>query len=360
MRLGFIETKIQEIKIAVRVDGGPNIGMGHIQRCLVLGSQLKKNGTEILFISKKDETIKKKIKQEEFEVIALKDNIDLKEDLKNTINAIKTHRVNAVITDSYAVNEYYLTEIKKTVPLLVSIDDLAKISFPSDIVINQNVYAKELNYHSSTGRTKFLLGPKYTLLREEFSNLSKRKINEKVKNILITLGGSDSFNLTPKILKILDGVNHDFKITVAIGPFFKNIAEIEKTAKEINKKVELIYDSYEMSKIMLANDLAIAGGGTTLYELAATGTPALAFCLAENQLKNIKGMAEAGALINMGWGNNWTEKEFCAKIGEPFDNYILRKRLSKSGEKLVDNKGKYRAAKSILSNFKKTMRPVIK
>lgn len=338
------------IKIAVRADGGPNIGMGHVQRCLVLCNQLKKSGAEIFFISKKNEAIEKKIKQEGFEVITLKNNIGLEEDLRNTINAVKTYEADVVITDSYAINEHYLAEIKRIAPLLVSIDDLARISFPSDIVINQNIYAKKLNYHSSTGRTKFLLGPKYALLREEFSNLGKRKINEKVKNILITLGGSDFFNLTPRILKILDKINQDFKITVVIGPFFKNISEIKKTAKEINKKVELIRDSYEISKIMFGSDLAIAGGGTTLYELAATGTPALAFCLAENQLRNIKGMAEAGTLVNMGWGNEWKEEKLYREINNLVNNYMARKKMSRSGQQLVDGKGCLRIVKIIDGN----------
>lgn len=340
------------MKVAVRADGGANIGMGHIQRCLALSSQLKKNGAKILFISKKDKTIEKKIEQEEFEVIPLKNNVGLAEDLKHTINTIKAHKLDVVITDSYAIDEHYLTEIKKTVFLLVSIDDIAGISFPSDIVVNQNIYAKDLDYHSSTGRTKFLLGPNYALLREKFSNLGKRKINEKVKNILITLGGSDFFNLTPKILKILDRINQNFKITVVIGPFFKNISEIEKTAKEIDKKVELIYDSYEMSKIMLASDLAIAGGGTTLYELAATGTPALTFCLADNQEKNIRGMTEVGRLINMGWGNEWEEEGFYYReIDNLANNYAVREKMSELGQELVDGEGSWRVSEIIIESF---------
>ncbi len=338
------------MKVAVRADGGPNIGTGHFQRCLALSSQLKKNEAEILFISKKDKVIKEKVHQEGFDVRVLKDNIDLKKDLKDTINAIKTHKVDVVITDSYAIDEHYLTEIKRTVPVLVSVDDLANISFPSDIVINQNIYAKDLNYHSSTGRTKFLLGPKYALLREEFSNLGKRKTNEKVKNILITLGGAELLNLTPKVLKILDRMNQDFKITAVIGPFFRNIVEVEKTAEEIGKKVELIYDSHEMSKIMLASHLAVTGGGTTLYELAATGTPTLAFCLAENQVRNIRGMAEAGTLINMGWGNDWTEKEFYEKMDELIDNHMLRGRASKLGQELVDGEGSRRVS-AVIGKF---------
>jgi len=324
--------------------------MGHIQRCLALSGQLRKNGAGILFISKKDKTIEKKIEQEGFEIIGLKGNIGLKEDLKDTINTIKSCGADIVITDSYVIDDHYLTKIKKTVPLLVSIDDLAKVSFPSDIVINQNIYAKDLNYHSLTGRTKFLLGPKYALLREEFSNLGKREVNQKVKNLLITLGGTDRFNLTPKILKILDRINQDFKITVVIGPLFKNIAEIEETAKEIDKNIELICDSCKMSKIMLASDLAVTGGGTTLYELAATGTPALAFCLADNQLENVKRMAEAGTLVNMGWGNNWREERFCKKINELIDNHVLRRRVSKLGQELVDGKGSQRVS-AVIEKF---------
>lgn len=345
---------IGKTKIAVRADGGPNVGMGHTQRCLALSSQLKKKGAKILFISKKNEAVENKIKEEGFEVITLKDNIGLKEDLKNTINTIKNRGVDVVITDSYAIDEYYLTEIKKIVPFLVSIDDLARISFPSDTVINQNIYAKKLNYHSSTGRTKFLLGPKYALLREEFSNVGKRKINEKVKNILITLGGADPLNLTPKILKILDRINQDFEITVVIGPFFRNRVEIEKTAEEIDKKVELMYDSHKMSELMLNSDLAIAGGGTTLYELASTGTPALAFRLADNQLRNIKGMAEAGILINMDWGKEWAEKRLYKEIEKLIDNYPLRKEMNKLGQQLADGEGAFNSVKEILSlhNFK--------
>lgn len=339
------------MKVAVRVDGGPNIGMGHIQRCLALSSQLKKNGAEIFFVSKKNNIVKRKVKQEGFEVITLKDHIDLKENLRDTINAIKTCRADVVITDSYAINEHYLTEIKKTIPLLVSIDDLAKVPFPSDIVINQNVYAKDLKYRFLTGNTKFLLGPEYALLREEFADLSERKINKKVQNILITLGGSDPFNVTPKILNVLDRIQEDFNITVAIAYFFNNISEIEETVKKMSKRVELIYNSSQMASLMLSSDLAIAGGGTTLYEIAATGTPTLAFCLADNQEKNVRGMAKTDTVIDIGWRNQWKRERFYGETNELINNHLLRQKMSKMGQDLVNGGGAERASKKIIETF---------
>ena len=98
---------------------------------------------------------------------------------------------------------------------------------------------------------------------------------------------------------------------------------------------------------MLDSDLAVTGSGTTLYEFAATGTSSLAFCLAENQLRNIKRMAVTEALINMGWGSNWTEKKFYENIDELIDNHMLRGKMSKLGQELIDGKGSHRVSRVI-------------
>lgn len=97
--------------------------------------------------------------------------------------------------------------------------------------------------------------------------------------------------------------------------------------------------------------MAITGGGTTLYELAATGTPTLAFCLAANQVKNIKGMAEAGTLIDIGWGNKWKEERLYKEASKLMGDCILRIKMSKSGQKLVDGKGISMCVQVILSLY---------
>ena len=43
-------------------------------------------------------------------------------------------------------------------------------------------------------------------MREEFQDLSRNTINKNVKYLLITVGGSDKLNLTPKIIKAVDGL----------------------------------------------------------------------------------------------------------------------------------------------------------
>src|SRR3990170_2242854 len=49
-----------------------------------------------------------------------------------------------------------------------------------------------------------------------------------------------------------------------------------------------------LRRLMLEADLAVTGGGTTLYECLATGTPVVGMCLADNQRPNIEELGGAG------------------------------------------------------------------
>lgn len=340
------------MKFGIRTDGGQNVGMGHLQRCLNLAEQLKKEETEVIFIIKKNSIVKEKIEKKEFKVIELNFDANLEEDLKFTINNSRNFGLDIVITDSYKFDEEYLRKLKKNICLLVSIDDLAKFSFPSDIVINQNIYAQDLEYYSSSGKTEFLLGPQYTLLSEEFTGIKKRKTKEKVENILITFGGEDSSDLTPCVLEAIEEIENSVKVNVIIGPFFRNIKEIEEIANKMKKKVNLIFDPPSIKEQLLASDITITAGGITLYELACAGTPTIAFCTAENQVKNIEGMEKAEIIMNAGWVNNFLKGKFKEKVKNLITNFSLREEIAEKGQKLVDGQGSMRCAKRILRRIR--------
>lgn len=337
------------VKIGVRADGGPSIGIGHIERCLTLSQQLRKDGAEIFFITKWSKPVSEKIRAGGFDVSEFSPDLNLAEDLQHTLRRLSIERAKIVITDSYAIKEYYLNQLA-ALTKLVTIDDLASFSFPSDIVINQNIHADKLKYHSSTGKTKFLLGPKFALLRPEYSDLENRKIELKVKKILITLGGADFHNLVPRILEVLGTINQNFSITVIIGTFFTNRRQIMKAVQKFqDKTIRLIRFKNEFHKILFEHDLAITGGGTTTYALTATGTPALSFCLADNQEQSIQSLANYGTLVDLGWGNKLNEIRLKRLIINLMENFHLRQKMAKLGQMLVDGKGVKRIC-SIIQN----------
>jgi len=335
------------INIAFRVDGGYEIGMGHIMRSLALAQAFPQD-INISFIIKEEESVIKLLEEYSFEIITIESNLTYKEEINKVQELIKNKQIDILITDSYQIRQDYLIEMKRIVDKLVTIHDFAPFAFPSDIVINGNVYAPKLDYKSTHGNMQFLLGTDYTLMREEFQDLPKREVNEEVENILVTVGGSDLLNLTPKIIKALDELDEEPHIDIVIGSAFKNIDEIITEVRNSNLEINLHFNVRKMSKLMLKGDLAISSGGSTLYELAVTGTPAITLLQADNQILVAEAMEEAGVIINLGFGNEASIELLRNNIYKLFNNFKFRRQLIRKGQTIVNGQGVIRCVEIIM------------
>ena len=134
-------------------------------------------------------------------------------------------------------------------------------------------------------------------------------IKNEIKTVLITLGGNDLRNLTPKILNLLK--SEPFTKKVIIGNSFDNLCEIEKFDDD------LIYapNSKQMLEAMENVDLAISSAGQTLYELARVGVPTIAVGVVDNQINNIKNWQKQGFIEFAGfWNDDDLEENIITKL----------------------------------------------
>jgi UDP-2,4-diacetamido-2,4,6-trideoxy-beta-L-altropyranose hydrolase len=317
--------------VALRVDGGKNIGMGHIMRTMALANDLKKDEEieRVFYITKNEPSAVKKLKENDFEVITIDKDLSYEEEIEEVKEIIKKEEVNNLITDSYNIDQNYLIEMRKIVDKLVAIHDYAPFAFPSHVVINGNVYAEDLNYKSLYGDTEFRLGTDYLLLREEFRNLAEIEVRDRVQNILVTVGGYDLRNLTPKIIEALNSIDFDeiedqyidkenLHIDVVIGPSFDNVEGIIEQVKKSSLDISLNFNVRKMGKMMIKSDIAISSGGSTLYELAVTKTPALVLLQADNQIR-VAEKVNGESVINLGY------EEKIINIADGINNLIRNK-----------------------------------
>jgi UDP-2,4-diacetamido-2,4,6-trideoxy-beta-L-altropyranose hydrolase len=305
--------------VALRVDGGKDIGMGHIMRTMALANDFKKD-EEVkrgFYITKNKQSAVNKLKENDFEVITIDKDLTYEKEIEKVKEIIKREEVNKLITDSYDIDQNYLIEMRKVVDKLVTIHDYAPFAFPSHVVINGNAYAEDLDYESYYGDTEFLLGMDYLLLREEFRNLPEIEVRDRIQNILVTVGGYDLRNLTPKIIEALDSIDFDeiedqyidkenLHIDVVIGPSFDNVDQILAEVNKSNLDISLDFNVKKMSKLMIKSDIAISSGGSTLYELAVTKTPALVLLQAENQVR-VADKLDGESIINIGFKKKYYE-----------------------------------------------------
>lgn len=333
-----------------RADASSQIGVGHLTRCLCLADGLKKRGVECLFASKDYRgNLFRKVEQKGFRVETIDAGAGLDRDLDLTTQAIKKHRADVLVTDSYDINSDYLRNIKGEVRLLLSIDDLVQTHFYADILLNQNLGVREEDYQDKIEPyTKLLLGPEYALLRDEFAerHARKKQISYNAKNILVTLGGGDPDNQTLKVVRGLKTINSLY-VNVLLGPSYQDTGELERFVEDNGGNICILKNCQDVAERMRWADLAVSSGGSTCWEMACLGLPNSVMVLADNQRRIAQALDNQGISVNLGWFEQVTEADIKRNVLELLSNPRKREQMSKKGQQLVDGRGVERVSKEI-------------
>lgn len=282
--------------IFFRVDGNPDIGMGHIMRCLSIADVGRELEESCSFITA-DDYFSDIIRARGHKVTLLDtDYKDMLSDLDRMNELIRKQKPSLLFVDSYQVSYTYMSGLWETCKTakckLIYIDDILAFAYPCDILINYNIYGpdKEIEYRKlyhekGISYPDMMLGTRYVPLRAEFRCVEKRNVKKHVHNVMISTGGSDPDHIAKKLLKHI--VDSGMKIPglyfhFVIGIMNYDWPEIEKLAAQ-NKSIVLHYNVQDMRQLMSSVDLAVTAAGSTLYELCATQTPTITYVLADNQ-----------------------------------------------------------------------------
>lgn len=281
-------------KIFIRADGGYGIGMGHIMRMVTLAKQLQEY-YEVIFICRIGKKFEAGINEakKEYRVLQIR-GINITEEV---IELQQSENAQCIITDSYEVDENYFDALKPYFRVTCYVDDVNICRMNVDLIINQNITAYKYTYNTYPNKnTKFLLGSKYLILRDEFIKEYSKDIKQTVKTMMITVGGMDDKFLTLKLVRALKDIR--LKKYIIIGQSFREelISELKKYESD---EVVLCFNA-KMSSIMEKSDLAISSCGSTLYELCAMKVPTIGIVVASNQKEIAKLMNERGIIIDIG------------------------------------------------------------
>lgn len=266
-------------KIYFRVDASLDIGFGHIIRCLALADMLK-DQFECIFVTRYlNEYIIKEIKKTYSSYIKLNEGHN--EHFDEFLTFISKGDI--VVLDNYFYDTDYQKQIKSIDCKLICIDDMHDKHFVADVVINHGPGLTQ-NQFSVEHYTKLCLGLDYALLRKPFLNIVQRKRTE-LKKCLVCIGGADKYNITSKILNLLEGNQNIETVDVIIGSSFLFQTELENIKDSSKKEVKLYsgLSSNEMFDRMESADFGIFPASSICLEAISVGLPFLVGYYAENQ-----------------------------------------------------------------------------
>jgi len=318
-------------------------------RSKVIAAELQSLGKKVLFICA-DETGHDLACKHGFSAVVLHSLWNrLDDETEQLIEIIHTYSIEKLIIDSYQVTYEYLSTLDAVVPVTY-IDDLNAFTYPVSMLVNYNIYALEMpyveNYRDTP--TKILLGLDYLPLRKEFQGVI-RDDRSKVSNILISTGGSDPLHIAEQLVFLLNS-QEDFQniiLHIVLGQFSKfSLQDISNFSNiRIHRNIENMVD------LMCLCDVAITAGGSTMYELCASGLPAVSFSYADNQLPGVLYLDRVG-LIPYAGDYRVDTKSSLSRILELVREVIFindkRRDSGKKMQNLVDGLGGQRLAEAII------------
>jgi spore coat polysaccharide biosynthesis predicted glycosyltransferase SpsG len=253
-------------RIAVLTEGGFTQGLGHIFRTLTIADELRAS-FDIMFLTNRCHTCTAKISDKGYSSVQVTKYIEI-------LNKLVKYSPHVIIIDKPFVSEKFIKNlIKNSNSKLVIFDNDTKIVRYADIVVNAlaKSYEKSNSSLHSNQRTIIFSGPKYLILRHEFSAkaIETKHPNYELKKILITFGGSDPTNLTYLILRDLNALHLDISIDVVLGIKYKFHKTLNELLDEKNFKRSPIFiykDVNNISELMSVSDVVITHPGITMFE----------------------------------------------------------------------------------------------
>lgn len=289
--------------LLIRADGSSQIGTGHVMRGLALAQAWRRSGGQVVFASAETTpALTARVTQEGFALVALPAPRGSLADANQTLEQARALGAGWVVADGYTFGTAWQQAVHGHEARLLVVDDYGHADhYHARYVLNPNLEADAGTYRSRSADARLLLGPKYALLREEFGRAAPRTrvAGSTVPRVLVTLGGSDPENVTAKVVAALHGLA-GIETIVVVGGSNPHLAKLEAAVRGSVAAIHLTTNVRDMPALMAEADLAIAAGGSTVWELCSVGLPMLLLVLAENQTSVASALDRAGAAVNLG------------------------------------------------------------
>lgn len=317
------------MKVAFRVDASIRIGTGHVMRCLTLADELASQGHECIFVcrahlghlgdlirGKGHKLILLPLASTGSESTTETSSFDdyqqwlgtiWQEDAGQTREAIAPVRPEWLVVDHYALGAKWERALASVVGKILVIDDLANRAHECALLLDQNLGRAASDYDELLpADCQRLIGPRYALLRPEFSECRERSLERRehpeLKRILISLGGVDRSNRTCDVLGALEesALLACVELDIVMGATAPYLKEVRQHAARLPVKATVSVNVTDMAERMCLADLSIGAAGSTSWERCCLGLPTVLVVQAENQAAGAKALEATGAALIVG------------------------------------------------------------
>ena len=336
-------------RVAIRVDAGPDLGLGHALRMQSLAAALRQRGAAVDVLGRGLGTTA--VAGAPWTVRPL-DGADGPlggevADAAAVCDLLGASAPDVVIVDHYGLGEDWERSVAERFPQarVVAVDDLPGRRHAVDLLIDPNL--GPLGPAAAVGSSvRMVAGTAYAPLGAEYrAPVASCASSGSPRRVLVSLGGGRSGCIVGLVAALAAEVGlRDIALDVVV-PDDAERAEVarilaDRTGAVVHGRVPSLRPLLERA------DLVVGAGGTSAWQRLRLGLPTVMVALADNQRRTGEALRGFGLA-------RWHEDDadpagIAATVAEALEDRALRERAEHHGPLLVDGRGAERIAFALL------------
>jgi spore coat polysaccharide biosynthesis predicted glycosyltransferase SpsG len=260
--------------------------MGHLFRALVLADIARVRGLNVVFVVNNDTAATRLIAARGFAFMTA-DYRDLGNGWAARI--VQERRIRIWVDDRLDTDLAHAQAVRHAGARLVTFDDRG----PGAALADLNVVALSQGDERIAG-IRVLRGLRFLVIDPAIARY--RRERKALGSRVVTMGGSDTYGLTVKVVRALKEAG--LPATVILGPGFRHDSEL---AAVLDARYVVKRGPSSLSRELAAHDAAITAGGVTMFEASAAGLPCIVIAAEPWERDAARMMEKLGACVVAGY-----------------------------------------------------------
>lgn len=360
-------------RVAIRADGAPWLGLGHLARCVALAEEIQRaKGQVVIYTRPWRAEVVAWVKAQGVSVVtlpALSDprpkeracdwlGVSERDDVAAMVSAVKATQgpVDWVVADHYGLGATWDMGWQSREVRVLALDDLASRRREVDLLVDVN-RSPEPNVYAGLvpDSAQVLLGPRYALLRQAVVKARQHPKDVTAdRRLVVMMGGADADNVTQAVLKAWEALKRDeaWLVDVLVGAANPHTDQLEATWKA-HPRIRLWTPQEQtpdaLAQVMRRGWLCVGAAGGSSWERAALGLPTLMVTTADNQ-RPVAHLCQTAGVAR--WlnpvGEDLTASLFEQALRWAWDSPESLSAMAGAGTQLVDGMGVCRVVAAMM------------
>ncbi|MFV0433694.1 MAG: cytidylyltransferase domain-containing protein [Leucobacter sp.] len=328
---------LTRMRVAIRVDASPELGMGHVYRMLALAAELARH--EVTVYLSADAPLGQRFFGE------YPYRTELVADERDFLARLERSRPEIVVFDVLDTSAAQIAGVREAVPdaRIVSFEDRGGGAAEVDLLVTEFVDNPDVPQSRKLAGIDFaLLAPSFEIEQRHGS-----RVRDEVGEVLVLFGGTDPSGLAVRALESLARVGYAGHVTVARGLGAEAITIDDSSLPFALRVLENVTN---MPALMAEADFAFTSAGRTVIELLSQGTPAICLAQNEKELTHTHATAENGVLA-LGLGVAVDDIALDAATQSMLDDAELRRRYAERAARAGEQRSNRKTLSELLARL---------